>query len=108
MKSGIVIAAAAAAGLIATTAIASAHESRMGDAALGATAGMLVAGPVGLVAGGAIGYTYSTVTATTGTIAGTTIAIIVDRGRLNRRSGRPKPRDFGLSPYRSRADGISS
>ena len=55
MKSGIVIAAAA--GLIATTAIASAHESRMGDAALGATAGMLVAGPVGLVAGGAIGYT---------------------------------------------------
>lgn len=56
MKSGIVIAAAAA-GLIATTAIASAHESRMGDAALGATAGMLVAGPVGLVAGGAIGYT---------------------------------------------------
>ena len=57
MKSGIVIAAAAAAGLIATTAIASAHESRMGDAALGATAGMLVAGPGGLVAGGAIGYT---------------------------------------------------
>ena len=56
MKSGIVVAAAAA-GLIATTAIASAHESRMGDAALGATAGMLVAGPVGLVAGGAIGYT---------------------------------------------------
>ena len=56
MKSGILIAAAAA-GLIATTAIASAHESRMGDAALGATAGMLVAGPIGLVAGGAIGYT---------------------------------------------------
>lgn len=54
MKSGILVAAAAAAGLMATTAMASAHETRMGDAALGATAGMLVAGPVGLVAGGAI------------------------------------------------------
>ena len=57
MKSGILVTAAAAAGLMLTTAMASAHESRMGDAALGATAGMLVAGPIGLVAGGAIGYT---------------------------------------------------
>jgi hypothetical protein len=57
MKSGILVAAVAAAGLMATTAMASAHETRMGDAALGATAGLLVAGPVGLVAGGAIGYT---------------------------------------------------
>jgi hypothetical protein len=55
MKSGILIAAAA--GLMLTTATASAHETRIGDAALGATAGMLVAGPIGLVAGGAIGYT---------------------------------------------------
>ncbi|MGN6572271.1 MAG: hypothetical protein ACTHLO_12740 [Pseudolabrys sp.] len=57
MKSGILIAAAAAAGLMLATSMASAHETRMGDAALGATAGMLVAGPIGLVAGGAIGYT---------------------------------------------------
>ena len=57
MKSGILVAAAATAGLMLTTAMASAHETRMGDAALGATAGMLVAGPIGLVAGGAIGYT---------------------------------------------------
>ena len=57
MKSGIRVATAAAAGLMLTTAMASAHETRMGDAALGATAGMLVAGPIGLVAGGAIGYT---------------------------------------------------
>ena len=52
MKSGILVATAAAAGLMLTTAMASAHETRMGDAALGATAGMLVAGPIGLVAGG--------------------------------------------------------
>ena len=38
-------------------AAASAHETRMGDAALGATAGLLVAGPIGLIAGGAVGYT---------------------------------------------------
>ena len=30
---------------------------RVGDAALGAVAGVVVAGPVGLVAGGVIGYT---------------------------------------------------
>ena len=35
---------------------AGAHE-RSGDAALGAIAGAVVAGPVGLVAGGVIGYT---------------------------------------------------
>jgi hypothetical protein len=35
--------------------MASAHE-RIGDAAMGAAAGALVAGPIGLVAGGAIGY----------------------------------------------------
>lgn len=56
MKSGILIAAAMA-GLMLAPAAASAHETRMGDAALGATAGLLVAGPIGLVAGGAIGYT---------------------------------------------------
>ena len=32
-------------------------EERAGDAALGAIAGAVVAGPVGLVAGGVIGYT---------------------------------------------------
>jgi len=57
MKNGLIIAAAVAAGLTLATGAASAHETRMGDAALGATAGMLVAGPIGLVAGGAIGYT---------------------------------------------------
>jgi len=56
MKSGILIAAAMASLMLAPAA-ASAHETRMGDAALGATAGLLVAGPIGLVAGGAIGYT---------------------------------------------------
>lgn len=57
MKNRLIIAATVAAGLTLATGAASAHESRMGDAALGATAGMLVAGPIGLVAGGAIGYT---------------------------------------------------
>lgn len=57
MKTGFVMAAAIAAGLVLIPAAASAHETRMGDAALGATAGLLVAGPIGLVAGGAIGYT---------------------------------------------------
>jgi hypothetical protein len=55
LKSGIVIATAVAAGLMLAPAAASAHE-RIGDAALGAAAGALVAGPIGLVAGGAIGY----------------------------------------------------
>jgi len=55
MKSGIPIALAAA-GLMLAPAAASAHE-RVGDAALGAAAGALVAGPIGLLAGGAIGYT---------------------------------------------------
>lgn len=57
MKSGIVTIAVVAAGLMLAPVAASAHETRMGDAALGATAGLLVAGPIGLVAGGAIGYT---------------------------------------------------
>ena len=55
MKTGLILAAAFTTAL--APAAASAHETRMGDAALGATAGMLVAGPIGLVAGGAIGYT---------------------------------------------------
>jgi hypothetical protein len=55
MKSGILIAAAIAAGLTLAPIMASAHE-RIGDAAMGAAAGALVAGPIGLVAGGAIGY----------------------------------------------------
>jgi hypothetical protein len=37
-------------------AVAAAHE-RAGDAALGALAGAVVAGPIGLVGGGVIGYT---------------------------------------------------
>ena len=57
MKTGLIIAAAFTTALALAPAAASAHETRMGDAALGATAGMLVAGPIGLVAGGAIGYT---------------------------------------------------
>ena len=57
MKTGLILAAAFTTALALAPAAASAHETRMGDAALGATAGMLVAGPIGLVAGGAIGYT---------------------------------------------------
>jgi hypothetical protein len=56
MKSGIMIAAAVVTGLALAPPAASAHETRIGDAALGATAGALVLGPVGLLAGGAIGY----------------------------------------------------
>jgi hypothetical protein len=56
MKSGIMIATVMAVGLALAPFAAAAHETRMGDAALGATAGLLVAGPIGLVAGGAIGY----------------------------------------------------
>jgi hypothetical protein len=57
MKTGLILAAAFTTALALAPAAASAHETRMGDAALGATAGLLVAGPIGLVAGGAIGYT---------------------------------------------------
>ena len=45
-----------AAGVALVPAAAGAQE-RSGDAALGAIAGAVVAGPVGLVAGGLIGYT---------------------------------------------------
>src|SRR5262249_13384107 len=39
-------------------ATASAHaQERLGDGAMGALAGALVAGPIGLVAGGIVGYT---------------------------------------------------
>ena len=57
MKRGTIVAAAGlvAAGLMLAPVAASAHE-RIGDAAMGAAAGALVAGPIGLVAGGAIGY----------------------------------------------------
>lgn len=58
MKRGTIVVAAGlvAAGVMLTPVVASAHE-RIGDAAMGAAAGALVAGPIGLVAGGAIGYT---------------------------------------------------
>jgi len=36
---------------------AASAEERMGDAALGALAGAVVLGPIGLVAGAAVGYT---------------------------------------------------
>ena len=48
--------AAGLAGLVVSPSGAAAHE-RAGDAALGALAGAVVAGPVGLVGGGIIGYT---------------------------------------------------
>jgi hypothetical protein len=57
---------------------AAAHE-RAGDAALGAIAGAVVAGPVGLVAGGVIGYT-----------AGPGIAS--EWGLRHRHHSRPRPR----------------
>jgi len=37
--------------------IAAGAQERLGDAALGALSGALVAGPVGLVAGGVVGFT---------------------------------------------------
>src|SRR5450755_1413091 len=37
--------------------VAAGAQERMGDAALGALSGALVAGPVGLVAGGVVGFT---------------------------------------------------
>ena len=49
-------AAVIATGLMAMPGIASAQE-RLGNGAMGALAGGLVLGPVGLVAGGVIGYT---------------------------------------------------
>jgi hypothetical protein len=57
MKNGTKFVAAGliAASLMFAPVMASAHE-RIGDAAMGAAAGALVAGPIGLVAGGAIGY----------------------------------------------------
>jgi hypothetical protein len=45
-----------AASITLSPAVAAASE-RAGDAGLGALAGVVVAGPVGLVAGGVIGYT---------------------------------------------------
>jgi hypothetical protein len=50
------VTAAIIAGMTLVPAAAGAQE-RAGDAALGAVAGAVVAGPVGLVAGGVIGYT---------------------------------------------------
>jgi hypothetical protein len=49
-------AAAAALALAAAPGVAQAGE-RLGDAALGALAGGVVLGPVGAIAGGAVGYT---------------------------------------------------
>lgn len=46
----------AIAGISCATASAHAQE-RLGDGAMGALAGALVAGPIGLVAGGVVGYT---------------------------------------------------
>jgi len=37
--------------------VAAGAQERLGDAALGAVSGVLVAGPVGLVAGGVVGFT---------------------------------------------------
>ena len=54
MKKMIVIAALSAACLVPVAAQA---QERLGDAALGAVSGALVAGPVGLVAGGIVGFT---------------------------------------------------
>jgi hypothetical protein len=48
--------AAAMAALFVLPSLANAQE-RLGDGAMGALAGALVAGPVGLVAGGVVGYT---------------------------------------------------
>ena len=55
MKTGIAAIVIASAVFVLPT-IASAGE-RVGDAALGAISGALVAGPIGAVAGGVIGYT---------------------------------------------------
>jgi outer membrane lipoprotein SlyB len=47
----------AVAALLVATSHAQAGEHRAGNTAMGATAGLLVGGPVGAVAGGVIGYT---------------------------------------------------
>jgi hypothetical protein len=44
-------------GLIALSVPAQAGERKVGNTAMGATAGLLVLGPIGAVAGGVIGYT---------------------------------------------------
>ncbi|MBI2714965.1 MAG: hypothetical protein HYX37_11015 [Rhizobiales bacterium] len=49
-------AAAIAAGIAFAPTVAGAQE-RLGDGAMGAVAGAIVAGPVGAVAGGVVGYT---------------------------------------------------
>jgi hypothetical protein len=54
MKKMIAVAALVAAGLVPVAAQA---QERLGDAALGAVSGALVAGPIGLVAGGVVGFT---------------------------------------------------
>jgi hypothetical protein len=54
MKKMIIIAALAAMGLVPVAAQA---QERLGDAALGAVSGAIVAGPIGLVAGGVVGFT---------------------------------------------------
>jgi hypothetical protein len=54
MKKLIVFAALSAAALVPVAAQA---QERLGDAALGAVSGALVAGPIGLVAGGVVGFT---------------------------------------------------
>jgi len=51
------LAALAIAAAALTMPVAASAGERAGDAALGAVAGAVVAGPVGLVAGGVIGYT---------------------------------------------------
>ena len=55
MKTPVALAVVAAA--IALAPSAAWAQERTGDAALGAVAGAVVAGPVGLLAGGVIGYT---------------------------------------------------
>jgi hypothetical protein len=50
------VAAAVLAGAIALGPSVASAQERVGDAALGALSGALVAGPVGLVAGGVIGF----------------------------------------------------
>jgi hypothetical protein len=57
---------------------AASAEERMGDAALGALAGAVVLGPIGLVAGAAVGYT-----------AGPSIA---NSWGMRRHHARPAPR----------------
>ena len=53
----IAIAVAALAASLTLTSVAQAQERRIGNAALGTAAGLVVFGPIGAVAGAAIGYT---------------------------------------------------